>query len=182
MHPTVIYYRDSETNEIKHKSIIFISDDLDHDVSLVYKFQEKIAAYLHEHFPGVNEVEYITDGCASQYKSKGYFKNLCQQLSDFKLIVRHSYFGTSHGKGKCDADGGTVKRKASLQRPLDKQIINATDLFQFCKEQLSEKFHFEFVSKQEVDPLRLTHQNCMEKLRAVPGTRSFHFVKPEPGK
>ena len=184
VHPTVIYYRDSQTNEIKHKSIIYISDDLDHDVSLVYKFQEKTAAYINENFPGVNEVEYFTDGCASQYKSKGYFKNLCNQLIDFKLKVTHSYFGTSHGKGQCDADGGTAKRvarKASLQRPLDQQIINADDFFQFCKEKLSDKFHFEFVSKSEVDPLRKNHQKSMDELRAVPGTRSFHFIKPEPG-
>ncbi|KAK3923493.1 Lysine--tRNA ligase [Frankliniella fusca] len=94
----------------------------------------------------------------------------------------HSYFATSHGKSQCDADGGTVKRqarRASLQRPLEKQIINATHLFSFCKEEMSDKFHFLFVNKSDVDPIRAIHKDGMKALSTVPGTRSFHFVKPE---
>lgn len=183
VHPTVIYYKDQE-NELKHTSIIFISDDLDHDVSLVFKFQEKTIAYVKENFPPVDEIEFVTDGCASQYKSKGYFKNLCSIEGKFGLAVSHSYFATSHGKSQCDADGGSAKRKAriaSLQRPLDNQIINATDLFEFLKKEQSDKFHYIFVAKSEVDPLRATHQECMKHLETVPGTRSFHFIKPMPG-
>ena len=184
VHPTAIYYKDDD-NVLGHKSIIFISDDVEHDVPMVKKFQEKTVAYLKENFPHVNEMEYVTDGCGSQYKSKGYFKNLCHHEEDFGIKASHTYFATSHGKSQCDADGGSVKRKArkaSLQRPLDNQIINAEDLFKFCQEELSEKFQFQFVPKSEVALVRNTYAESMKNLETVPGTRSFHFVKPQPGK
>jgi len=89
VHPTVIYYKD-ENNELRQKSIIFISDDLDHDVPLVQKLQEKTASWLEENLPHVQCIEYVTDGCAGQYKSKGYFKNLCGQASQKKFTVTHT--------------------------------------------------------------------------------------------
>lgn len=184
VHPTAIYYRD-ENNEMKHKTIIFLSDDLSHDVYLVQKFQEKTADFIRENFSEVDEIEYITDGCSSQYKSKGYFINLCGHEREFKFKVSHSNFATSHGKSQCDADGGTVKRKAriaSLQRPYDEQIITAHDLFEFCDKELGETFVFIFVSKSEVDPTRQNHQERMKLLETVPGTRSFHHFKPLTGK
>ena len=39
VHPVVVYYRDGN-DELAHKSICCISNDLDHDVDLVQKFQE----------------------------------------------------------------------------------------------------------------------------------------------
>lgn len=54
-------------------------------------------------------------------------------------------FATSHGKGPCDGVGGALKRAAahaSLQRPLDNQIVNARDLYLFAKG--LEKINVEF--------------------------------------
>ena len=50
-----------------------------------------------------------------------------------------TFFATSHGKSTCDGIGGTVKRltaKASLQRPVDRQILNSTEMFNFCTESI----------------------------------------------
>jgi len=103
VHPTVIYFRDSNY-KVQLKTIIFISDDLDHDVPLVKKIQEKTAKWLRENLPHIKEIEYVTDGCAGQYKSKGYFKYLCEQEAELGYKVKHTYFATSHGKSQCDAD------------------------------------------------------------------------------
>ena len=135
--------------------------------------------------PTINEIEYVTDGCGSQYKSKGYFKNLCSQEKELGMAVSHTYFATSHGKSQCDADGGSVKRKvrvASLQRPLDNQLINAIDVFEYCKTNIHNDFHFEFVLKTEVEILRPSYKEDMEKLETLPGTRTFHHIKPINGK
>jgi hypothetical protein len=184
VHPTVIYFK-TENNDLDHTSIIFISDDLEHDVPLVKKIQEKTAAFIRNKMPQVKEIEYVTDGCCSQYKSKGYFLNLCRHEQDFGLKASHTYFATSHGKSQCDADGGSVKRKArkaSLQRPLDNQIISAQDLYEFLIKEHKGKFVFQFVDKAEVMPERKIYHDRMKTLETVPGTRSFHHIKPEPGK
>lgn len=160
VHPTVIYYKDSD-NLLQRKSLIFISDDLEHDVPLVRKFQERVSNFIKENLPQIDEVEYVTDGCSSQYKSKGYFKLLANHEKDFGLKATHSYYATSHGKSQCDADGGSVKRvarRASLQRPFEDQIIDAQDLFKFCIEEMKDKFIFLFVSKSEVEPERLLYK------------------------
>ncbi|KAK3911370.1 Trigger factor [Frankliniella fusca] len=183
VHPTIIYIK-NENGDLDRRSLIFISDDLEHDVPLVRKIQERTVAFLKEHFPHITDVEWATDGCASQYKSKGYFLNLCSQEEEFGLKASHSYFATSHGKSQCDADGGSVKRKArkaSLQRPLDKQIISAQDLFQFCEENMQEKFIFKFINKSDVQPERELYHQRVAELQTVPGTRSFHYLKPQPG-
>jgi len=184
VHPTIIYFKDNE-NKLQHKTIIFISDDLEHDVPLVSLFQEKVAAWIDENLPGVEEIEYATDGCAAQYKSKGYFKNLCEQEKKFKKKVSHCYCASGHGKCQCDADGGSVKRKArraSLQRPLDRQIISAQDLYEYCVTEMGNTFLFYFVSKTETETPRKEYQAMMPTLETVPGTRTFHFVKPLSGK
>jgi hypothetical protein len=184
IHPSVIFYR-NEMGEIKQRSIIFISDDLDHDVPLVDKFQEKIVKYVKENFPLVFEIEYVTDGCSAQYKSRGYFYNLCLHEKKYGMKATHTSFATSHGKNQCDADGGSIKRKArraSLQRVLENQIITAEDLFEFCQQEMSDKFHFIFVKRSEAQLARSLHSKVMDSLATVPGTRSFHHFQPLSGK
>jgi len=53
--------------------------------------------------------------------------------------VSETCFATSHGKSPCDGIGGTVKRltaKASLQRPVERQILNSREMFNFCTESI----------------------------------------------
>lgn len=107
------------------------------------------------------------------------------QGSRKKFKVKHTYHASGYGKSQCDADGGSVKRKerrASLQRPLDNQIIDAHDLSEFCFSEMSDKFEFQFVSKIEVEGLRQMYKEAMPKLETVLGTRTFHFVEPTSGK
>ena len=54
-----------------------------------------------------------------------------------------NFFVTSHEKSACDGIGGTVKNltaKASLQRPIDKQILTPLDMFNFCEESIQGKY------------------------------------------
>ena len=58
------------------------------------------------------------------------------------------YFSTAHGKGPCDGLGGTIKRaaaRASLQLPVDKQILTSKDLYNWLKyEHHFPNVHFEY--------------------------------------
>ena len=185
VHPVVIYYRDADGNLV-HKSICFISNDLEHDVHLVREMQQQTLIYIKEHLiPNLVEVEYITDGCAAQYKGCKSFLNLCQHREKFGIHATHSFFATSHGKSACDGVGGFVKRvtrKASLQRPLDNQIINAQSVFKYCQDELVSCIHFIYIEQSDVQASRLQDLSRALQVNTIPGTMSFHNFVPLSGK
>ena len=183
LHPVVIFYRSNE--EVKHHSICFISDDLTHDVSMVKLFQERTMAIVKELFPEVDTAEYVTDGCASQYKNKSHFYHLCHHINDYGIKATHSFFATSHGKSLCDALSGIIKRmlsRASLQCTEDHLINDAKKVYAHCKVHatIALKIQFEFVSKDQVD-LQRSKAVDPDKLVCIPGTRSFHYFEPQSG-
>ena len=73
------------------------------------------------------KIHYFTDGCASQYKHKYSFANVCYHDIDFPGVTcEWHFFATSHGKGACDGIGGTMKRAThleSLRRPVKDKIL-----------------------------------------------------------
>ena len=75
-----------------------------------------------EHNFLIKKLFFISDGAASQYK------NLCQFKNKYKIEGEWHFFATSHGKGPCDAIGGTLKRmatRASLAKEREHPIKNA---------------------------------------------------------
>ena len=85
--------------------------------------------------PDIEKVHYLSDGFDGQYKNKKHFLNWCPHEMDFNVDCVWNFFATSHGKSPCDGNSGTVKwlaTKASLQRPIDIQILNATNMYKFC--------------------------------------------------
>ncbi|XP_034253085.1 uncharacterized protein LOC117652350 [Thrips palmi] len=177
IHPVVIFYKDGQ--EVKHRTIVFISDDLDHDADLVQVFEEKIIEIVKQDHPSTTDIEFFTDGCGAQYKNKKTFMRDCQCFKKHGIRVKRNFHATSHGKCLCDAASASVKRKvanASLQRPINEQIINALDVYQFCKSSDLD-MHFVMVYKADVDKVREAAK-LQKELQAVPGTRSFHQYVP----
>lgn len=180
IHPVIIHCKDA-TGKKCVLPFCIISDDLKHDVSMVYEIQKTMTAFLKENHPHIKEIHYFSDGCAAQYKNKYNFVNLCLHERDFLLRAQWSFFATSHGKTECDGIGGTVKRIArreSLQRPLEKQIITVTELFDFCKTRI-ENISFHFISKEEVKLTRPALESRFKGAQTLPGTRSFHNFQPQ---
>ena len=91
--------------------------------------------YLKTNLSDINKIYYFSDGCTVHYKNYKNFLNLCYHKEDFEMTAEWVFFATSHSKTACDGIGGTVKRttaRASLQRPLDQQILNVNAMFEFC--------------------------------------------------
>ena len=151
LHPLVIYYK--ETSELKSMSLSIISDDLDHDAALVYKIYAGGLCYIKQHTGDrLEKVHYFSDGCAGQYKNCKNFINLCHYKDDFNLECVWNFFATSHGKSACDGISGTVKRpaaKGSLQRQTCGQIVNAEEMFKFCKTEIK-GIEFIYISKETI--------------------------------
>lgn len=137
LHPFVAYYRTSNSSTLQHTSMCVISDSGKHATATVFAFQKTVLPYLQITLPNLVKVHYFSDGCAGQYKNRYNFINICHHKQDFNLDCEWNFFATSHGKSSCDGIGGTVKRltaKASLQRPVNKQILTPKDMFDFCQE------------------------------------------------
>ena len=179
LHPCVIYYR--RHNELQHISLCIISDDLNHDVPFVYELLRLVTNLIKENLPETKQIEYFNDGCAGHYKTYKNFLNLCHHKSDFNIDAFWSFFATSHGKSPCDGIGGTVKRtilRASLQRPIDNQILTFEAAKFFCQNEISEKITFIVIEKGDMVAVR-EMQNARFRLgQTVPGTRSCHYFRP----
>ena len=91
-----------------------------------------------------------------------------------------NFFATSHGKSPCDGLGGTVKRlaaKASLQRPVDNQILTAEAMFQYCKKEIH-GINFVYLTGAEIANVRQELAERFLVAKTIPGTRGFHQFTP----
>lgn len=179
LHPIVVYYQ-SDGN-LQSKSLCFISDDLEHDVNMVYKILAATIDYLQHNIPNdIKKVHYFSDGCAGQYKNCKHFLNLCHHKNDFSIDCEWNFFATSHGKSPCDGIGGTVKRlaaKASLQRPIDEQIVTPVAMFNYCRSEIG-GIYFAFIDSKDVAAIRNEMKERYSHAKTVPGTRSYHQFIP----
>ena len=123
----------------------------------------------------------LSDGCAGQYKSFKNFLNLCYHKKDFGVYALWSFFPTSHRKSPCDGIGGTVKRKmtqASLQRPLNEQILTFDAVRTFCQTSI-DGITFFSISKDDMVKIRKDLEEQYRLGQTVEGTRSLHHFEPE---
>ena len=82
--PFVIYYKQDGT--LKHKSLVYISDMIQHDVNTVYTFQKTIIFnVVKKDLPQIEKVIYFSDGCSGQYKNNKNFTNLLHHYHDYAL-------------------------------------------------------------------------------------------------
>lgn len=76
IHPVMIHLQNDQGEKLT-TSLCVISDDLKHDVAMVYETQTVLIKFLKDNFPHVKKIHYYTDCCAAQYKNKYNFLNLC---------------------------------------------------------------------------------------------------------
>ena len=131
------YYRTSNSSTLQHTSMCVIRDSGKHSTATVFTFQKTVSPHLQNILTNLVKIHYFSNRCTGQYKNLYNFINLCYHKQNFNLDCEWYFFATSHGKRVCDDIGGMVKRltaKASLQRPVNKQILTPQDMFDFCKE------------------------------------------------
>lgn len=104
----VYYYKDGK--DLKHGSMIIISNELNHNTASVHTFQGIIINRLKELLNNVSKVIYFTDGAVQHFKNIYTFKNLQFHSDDFGFSAKHHYFATAHGNGPGDGVGGNFKK------------------------------------------------------------------------
>lgn len=178
LHPFVIYYKCE--GELKSKCICFISDCLKHDTTAFFTFQKSVLQYLKQNCPYLTNVVYFSDGSSAQYKNYKNFINLCYHEEDYGMTAEWHFFATSHGKNACDGVGGTIKRlatRASLQRTVEGQILNAQDLFEFASKNIKGIQVF-FTPSAEIGANEEFLKGRYANSLSIGGTRENHFFKP----
>eukprot|EP00112_Aurelia_sp_Birch-Aquarium-sp1_P009177 Seg2032.1 transcript_id=Seg2032.1/GoldUCD/mRNA.D3Y31 product="hypothetical protein" protein_id=Seg2032.1/GoldUCD/D3Y31 len=156
-------------------------DKLEHDVNMVYKVMSDTASYIKATISkDIHTIHYFSDGFAGQYKNCKHFLNICYYQEDFTMQYIWNFFATSHGKSPCDGLGGTVKRlaaKASLQRPVQNNILRAEAMFQYCNKEIHGiKFMYLTVAEMAHVKQKLAERFLVAK--PIPGTRGFHQFTP----
>lgn len=108
VHPIVYYYRDGE--QIRHRSIVALSDSLLHDTSAVYVMQEILIENIKRAHSNVKKIIYITDGAAQHYKNRYQMANLLCHEEDFGVKAEWHFHTTAHGKTASDGIDALLKR------------------------------------------------------------------------
>ena len=175
VHPVVSYYHGKQ--DIVRDSTLFLSDDIKHDYHMVNHILKKADQHLKSRMgeKSVKQKIIFSDGCASQYKSKGPFADVSLNQ---KCKISRNYYGSEHGKGEGDGEIGIIGR--ALERAVigRKVIINsAEDMCSWLEDNmtLNEPYnqrHFVFVKVGEVERYR-----PYTEVKTVANTRKFHQVE-----
>ena len=96
VHPTAIYYKDE--NQLKFKSLVSISECLNHDTIAVHLFQSKIVDFIKKDIPKVKKIIYFSDGASAQYKNRHNFINLSHHMRDFNIAAQWHFLPPLTGK------------------------------------------------------------------------------------
>ena len=183
IHPFVIYYK--KGNQIEHLSFVVISEDLRHDSISVNLFISKVINFLRvdKQFE-VNKIYFMSDGAASQYKNRKNFSSLCQFKNKYNIEAEWHFFATSHGKGPCDAIGGTLKRmatRASLAKEREHPIKDAKELYEWAclrKEDQLTKINFCYTTSEDYKVAAQELEKQYSVAKTIPGTQKYHSFIP----
>ncbi|KAG1662452.1 hypothetical protein GQR58_020948 [Nymphon striatum] len=103
-------------------SIIFLSDDIQHDRQAVKEFTLRALELLKQKIV-ISKVTIWSDGAASQYKGKGPF------MTGYN--AQRCYYGSEHGKGESDGETGVLSQ--ALRRAVHEgfNFRNARDMVDY---------------------------------------------------
>ena len=177
LYPVVVYYTGDE--QLKHSSIVLISDTLAHNAASVAAFLDTVVFEVRRIVPYVKVIHYWTDSPTSQYRNKLIFDIVANHYSLYNCAAVWNYFEAGHGKGPCDGLSGTVKRMADTAIKTGKVMIqDADDFFAWANEK-STFVHvtFKFISEVTINEKVSQIADYSDKLRPIKGTMKLHAVK-----
>ncbi|KAK6169016.1 hypothetical protein SNE40_020147 [Patella caerulea] len=129
LHPVVLHYCHSN-GSVELKSIVFVSDVMQHNTSMVHAIITRLMGVINEVCPSASNVHFWTDSPTSQYRNKTIFDLISRFKTAFGLLASWHYFEVGHGKGACVGVGGTAKRNADMAVKLGTVVIqDAPDFF-----------------------------------------------------
>ncbi|KAK3108272.1 hypothetical protein FSP39_004647 [Pinctada imbricata] len=115
LHPVVIHTRNTENQDVQHKSIVVDSDELVNSDATVFAIIKNIIPEVKSILQNVQTIHYMTDSPTTQYRTTQFFSVITNHDKFFEGInATWLYFEAGHRKGPCDRVGGTAKRLADM--------------------------------------------------------------------
>ena len=183
VHPVVINYICNTCLKPVTESCVMVSNDLTHDHNLVHT-----AANHLQNTRGFTLSTFyrFSNGCVSQYKSKGPISDVSYAREDFGFDIIHSYSGTRYGKGASDGERGIVKKHETEAIKAGTVVINtAESLCQYFKENLTKDATGKCCIPFTRSVFYISYDDvCRQRNRAtktVKGTRKLHSIKTVKG-
>ncbi|CAC5359972.1 unnamed protein product [Mytilus coruscus] len=186
IHPCVCtyMYNCQEHGKVQVEEIVdIISNDLIHDSHAVHTFTKKVMDHFqNERNLDLEHVVVISDGCAGQYKSKVPFMDASCFVEDFGVSIERCYYGSRHGKNRCDGEAGVVKSKATRLVKNDEAIItNASEFFDAVSEHLTKVNNDENCCLKRrvfifVEFAEIVRPRIDKSAKLVKGTRQLHSI------
>ncbi|KYN27429.1 hypothetical protein ALC57_03185 [Trachymyrmex cornetzi] len=181
IHTIVYYYRSGA--EVKHQSVVALSDCLSHDTTAVYVIQKILLQRVQEKH-NVKKVIYFTDGAKQHFKNRYQMANLLCHEQDFGIKAEWHFHATAHGKGACDGVGAAFKReatRASLQAPASRAILTSKSLFDWAQNRFDNIDVF-FYSKEMYKKAAAHFNRRFKSAPAIPNIQKSHSFVPLDGK
>ena len=164
--------------EKEKKSLVFVSDDLDHDKTSVCVFMDKVLSKLTTE-NGIKKADIFSDGPSSQFKNQYIFSYLPSLYKRYQLdSLNWNFFATSHGKGAVDGIGGTVKRNVWLETLSRQAVVNTLEDFSNVAMTKEQKIDVIPVSAKviEASASEMELDNAFASSKPVKSIKKMHFV------
>ena len=174
LHPVVIYFKKDDS--LLHKNYVAVSDDLGHNIGLVYAIIKDIVTQVKQIVPNLSHIHYWTDSPSSQYRNKTAFYIISDHTSLFGIPASWNYFETGHGKGPCDGVGGTAKRAADMGIKQEKFVVQDANDFYLNVGSHHQSASYIFVSSSKAEEARGELAEINKNLVALKGTMKVHHV------
>ena len=71
IHPLVLYYKNAQ-EKLAVQSMVFFSNDLEHDTGFAYQLQKLLCNYIRLLYPHTSYIQYFSDGNDWYYRSAQY--------------------------------------------------------------------------------------------------------------
>ncbi|ESO89794.1 hypothetical protein LOTGIDRAFT_164827 [Lottia gigantea] len=157
------------------KSMVIISDYLEHEKYAVYTFMTHIFKYLKSNFPDVLHVNIFSDGPSSQFKQKYLFSNLEVWSEKYSFNIFWHFLATSHGKGVVDGIGGSVKRSVWRRVLCGEVSKSAEDVADLAKK-VNPNVIISYITKDTIEQTKTTLDERWRLISTIPGTHNIHFI------
>lgn len=178
LHPTIVYFHGGN-DHLEHKSLVFVSEVLHHNASMVAAIISKTVTCVKKIKPEAKFVHFWTDSPSSQYRNRSIFDLLCNFERLYEMKATWHYFECGHGKSACDGVGGTAKRNADMAVKQSKAVIqDANDFFAWAVSSQSE-IEYHLITPEEYELYDREIQRRKSEIKPVKGTMLLHAVASE---
>lgn len=172
LHTGVIYYKNEQN--LQEKSFCTISPNNNHNPIAIWAHLTPILEYIKNISPNVTTLHFFSDGPTTQYRQKGNFYLLTENIKKLGFEKSTwSFFESAHGKGAADGIGGAVKRTLDKKVTYGEDIVDARTAYDILVKCKSKILYF-YVSNENIQTKE--QEVDLKGLIPVPNTMDIHQV------